>query len=138
MLNLYNSCCKILIDLNCEFDRKKFINNDAQRAIEFRSIETSARYRRNAMSFYYDGDFKFSIGYLLDADYFYIVNNGSMVTDRIDLDKADEIDKISDIEKVLIHGRMITDSVLARSLLFDEETDNGFIEIVNSLKERKT
>ena len=138
MLYLYNSCCKILINQNFEFDRKKFIDNDVnKRVIEFRSVETSARYRRNSMSFYFDGDFKFSIGYLLDAKNFYIVNNGSMVSDKIDLDKVDEIDEMTDIEKVLIHGRMITDSVLARSLLFDGGTDNGFIEIINFLKERK-
>ena len=137
MLDLYNSCCKILPKQNCEYDRKKFISDNLERDIEFRAIETSTNYRRNVLSFAISKKFNFSIGYLLDTKYFYIVKDSSMVADRIELDKVDEINKTSDIEKVLIHGRIVTDKELAIRLLFDDETDDGFIEMVNYIKGMK-
>lgn len=135
MLNLYNSCCKQLIDPKFPIKREVFEHNEIQRRIEFRSIKDSTNFIRNVISFNISNHFSFSFGYLLDTKNFYIVNNGSMVTNRIDLDKEDEIDRLSDIEKVLIHGRMITDKELAMRLLYDDDTDSGFMEIVNFIKE---
>lgn len=134
MLNLYNSCCKKLIDSKFLPSGKIFENNEIQRRIEFRSIKDSTHFIRNAISFNVNNHFSFSFGYLLDTKNFYIVNNGSMVSDRIDLDKEDEMDRLSDMEKVLIHGRMITDKELAMRLLFDDDTDSGFMKIVDFIK----
>ena len=91
MLALYNSCCKILVKLDCKYHRKEFISNKIERLIEFRTIEASVNYRRNVMLFSISGKFIFSFGYLLDTKYFYIIKNSSMVADRIELDKVDEI-----------------------------------------------
>ena len=93
MLNLYNSCCKRLIDPKFNPSRKLFEHNEIQRRIEFMSIKEATPFIRNVISFHIDKNFIFSFGYLLNTKNFYIVNNGSMVSDRIDLDKEDEIDR---------------------------------------------
>lgn len=134
MLNLYNSCCKRLIDPKFNPSRKLFEHNEIQRRIEFRSVKEATPFIRNVISFHIDKNFSFSFGYLLNTKNFYIVNNGSMVSDRIDLDKEDEIDRLSDMEKVLIYGRMITDKELAIRLLYDYDTDSGFMGILDFIK----
>ena len=137
MLDLYNSCCNTLVILDYKFHRKEIINNNVERVIEFRTAETNTDFRRNLISFSISKKFRFSIGYLLDTKYFYIVKDSSMITDRIELDNVDGFDKMTDLEKVLIHGRIVTDKELTMRLLYNDETDDGFIEIVNFIKRMK-
>ena len=132
MLNFYNLCCEILIkDYDCVFESKQ-IGILPIRIIQKNSVGGS--YNRKNIAFKLDGAFCFSIGMIYQTNTFYILNDGSTIDRKIDLNTKDEMDSLSDTEKVLIYGRSFMDKTIAKLLKFDDETDKGFIELLEFLK----